>query len=91
MTSPISGDSWKRKTKKRVRWIPDAGVTGDCRIELSRDGGQTFEIIIPSVRVTKGKKAWTVKGPKTTNAVVRVVLIADPRVQGSSAGTFVIR
>ena len=82
---------WKKKTSKTVRWFADAGVTGDCRIELSRDGGQTFEVIIPLVDVLRGKKKWTVKGPATTAAIVRVVLLSDPRVQGASPNPFTIR
>jgi hypothetical protein len=89
--APAGGESWKKKTKKKIRWVADAGVSGDARIELSRDGGQTFEVIIPSVNVLKGKKGWTVKGATTTTALVRVVLISDPRIQGTSPNVFTIR
>ena len=91
VTAPIGGESWKKKTKKKIRWVADPGVTGAARIELSRDGGQTFEVIIPSVNVLKGKKGWMVKGAATTTALVRVVLISDPRIQGTSPNTFTIR
>ncbi len=89
--SPVGGESWKTKTKKQIRWFPDPGVTGNARIEVSRDGGATFETIIDSVDVVKGKKKWTVKGPTTSTAKIRVVLISDPRVQGTTPGTFTIR
>jgi PKD repeat protein len=91
ISSPIGGESWQKKTKKQIRWFPDAGVTGPARIELSRDGGATYEVIIASVDVQKGKKKWTVKGPTTTTAKIRVVLISDARVQGTTPGLFTIR
>jgi hypothetical protein len=89
--APVGGEVWTKKSARTVRWVADAGVSGDCRIELSRDGGETFEVIVASVDVMRGKRKWTVKGPRTTAALVRVVLVADPRVQGISPGPFTIR
>lgn len=40
--------------------------------------------------VVKGKKKWTVTGPATTGAIVRVVLNQDASVFGVMSGTITI-
>jgi hypothetical protein len=89
--APVGGEVWTKMSARTVRWVADAAVSGDCRIELSRDGGETFEVIVASVDVMRGKRKWTVKGPRTTAALVRIVFVADPRVQGVSPSPFTIR
>jgi hypothetical protein len=60
------------------------------RFELSRDEGQTFETVIASIPVAKGKRKWTVTGPATTAAIVRVVLNQNRDIYGVTPATFVI-
>lgn len=88
---PVGGESWKSGNKKKIRWLADPELTGDVRIEISHDGGATFETAIASVPVQRGKKRWKVTGPATTQALIRVVLISDPRIFGVSPNVFTIR
>lgn len=91
VTEPNGGESWKVGKKKKITFTAEAGVTGAVRIEVSRDGGTTFQTIIGSVPVERGKKKWKVSGPTTTQALIRVTLISDPRVFGVSPAPFTIR
>src|SRR4029079_7460374 len=85
VTKPAAGARWKIGTKKKVRFVAESGVTGDVRVELSRDGGQTFVTVVPTVAVDRRKTKVTVTGPATTQAVIRVISNADARVFGLSA------
>jgi hypothetical protein len=91
VTRPSGGERWKIGTKKKIRFLAESGVAGDVRVEVSRDGGVTFETIVASVPVTAKKAKWKVTGPATTNAIVRVSLVSDPRVFGVSPAPFTIR
>lgn len=88
---PTIGQVWKFGQKKQIKFIAPPGTVGDVRFELSRDGGQTFQTIIPSVPVTKGKKKWVVVGPATNAALIRVVLNQNPDVYGIMPATFSIQ
>lgn len=65
------------------------GITGNVRIELSRDGGFNYEIIAndyPNV----GFYNWTVTGPPTFQALIKVVSIDDSTVYDISDNFFTI-
>lgn len=51
----------------------------------------TFQTIIASVPVTKGKKKWVVIGPATNSAIIRVVLNQNPDVYGIMPAPFIIQ
>lgn len=88
---PTIGQIWKIGQKKQIKFIAPPGTVGDVRFELSRDGGMTFQTIIASVPVTKGKKKWVVIGPATNSAIVRVVLNQNPDVYGIMPAPFIIQ
>lgn len=88
---PTIGQVWKIGKKKQIKFVAPPGTIGDVRFELSRDGGMTFQTIIPSVPVTKGKKKWVVVGPATNAAIVRVVLNQNPDVYGILPAPFIIQ
>ena len=63
------------------------------RVELSRDGGATFEIVtasVPNATSTTGSYSWTVTGPATTQARVRVTWTVNGRVTDISNKNFTI-
>ncbi|MDT8323139.1 MAG: LamG-like jellyroll fold domain-containing protein [Bacteroidota bacterium] len=68
---PIGGERWEIGATERIRWTATGLV--NVRIELSRDGGQTFtEIPASSVPASPGQFDWTVSAPPTNSAIVRV-------------------
>lgn len=88
---PTIGQVWKIGSKKAIKFVAPPSTVGDVRFELSRDGGVTFQTIIASVPVSKGKKKWVVIGPATNNAIVRVVLNQNPDVYGIMPAPFIIQ
>lgn len=89
--SPAAGAALKVGGKLKLRWAADPGLEGALRIELSRDGGATFEVLFDEVPASPGKKKWKVTGPKTGAVVVRLTSLADPRSQTYVPGAFEIR
>jgi len=68
--------------------LTDADVN-NVKVELSRDNGKTFETLFANI-ANVGSACWTVTGPATTEALIRVSSISDPSVFAISDQAFVI-
>jgi hypothetical protein len=95
VVSPNTNVRWRIGSVQKIKWTHGLGGDATFRIELDRDDDGTYEELIASeVRVdsdTKGFFAWTVTGPVSGSARVRVSWTADPAVSDSSDETFQIR
>jgi hypothetical protein len=85
---PGGGEEWQVDSVQTFQWSSTA-LTGNVRIELSRDGGVTYETITPSTG-NDGTEAWTVNGPVTEHALARIISIDDTSVAAVSGGIFTI-
>jgi concanavalin A-like lectin/glucanase superfamily protein/lysyl oxidase/Calx-beta domain-containing protein len=88
VTSP-NGGTWKIGTSKAIQWT-SSGVTGNVKIELSRDDGATWAVLFASAANT-GSQSWTVAGPASSAARVRVTSVNAPAATDSSDKKFVIK
>jgi hypothetical protein len=88
VVSPNGSENWAIGTTQTITWS-SVGVTGKVRIQLSRNGGTTWTTIISSTP-NDGSQAWTVVGPATTQARIRVVSISAPAVFDISDANFTI-
>src|SRR6266446_2270322 len=84
--NPNGGEIWPLNSTQTIRWYP-TGVSGKVRIELSRDGGATWKVLVSSTANT-GALNWKVTKPATTQARIRVSSVLTPasgiRVMGTS-------
>jgi hypothetical protein len=87
--SPNGGEQWKVGTSQTIRWTSSVPNQGSVKIELSRDGGTTWQTIIGSTP-NNGSKSWTVASPTSTKCRVRVTLLSDARATGTSNANFSI-
>jgi hypothetical protein len=71
VTSPATSAAVKAGKKLKIRWTPDAGLEGTLRIELSRDGGVTFEPLFSGVAARAGKAKWRRRRPRRRSFVLR--------------------
>jgi hypothetical protein len=86
--TPNGNDVWAIGSPQTIKWISD-GITGGVRIQISRDGGSTFELIqdnVPNV----GFFNWTVQGPVTFQALVKITSNDDPNVFDMSDAAFTV-
>jgi len=93
LTSPNGGESWVIGSIHNILWTAtdDVGVTG-VDLEYSTNGGSGWSAIASGLANT-GSYAWTVPGPATTQARVRVTArdAAGHSAQAASAANFEIR
>jgi len=88
VTFPNGGESWAAGTNQPITWT-SSGVTGPVRIHLSRNGGSTWTTIIATTS-NAGSQAWSVTGPATTQARIKMVSIANSDVFDISDADFII-
>ncbi len=73
--APNGNDSWPIGNIENIQW-GSSGITGNVRIELSRDGGATYEVLFDSTANT-GSQPWVVTGPPTAQAIIRITSLDD--------------
>jgi len=86
--SPNGGENWRHGQTKTIQWTA-SGAVGNVRIDLARDGTNYTETIAADT-VNDGVDRWTVTGPATTPAKIRVCTV-DLGVCDASNGVFRIR
>ena len=80
--------SWAVGSPQTITWT-SVGVSGNVNIDLSRDDGRTWTPIASNT-ANDGTEDWTVTGPATNNAKIRVTSVDTPSVSGTS-GKFTIK
>ena len=86
VTSPTGGTAYTG-TALAIGWSTNLPAS-TVRVELSRDGGTTFEILADATP-NSGSFLWAVAGGETTSALVRVTA-TDPVAVASSSASFAI-
>ncbi len=83
VTGPSGGASAFAGTPVAITWTHNMPGVATALIELSRDGGASFEMLAAAAPNT-GSFAWIASGPDTATALVRVTLNGPPSVSGAS-------
>jgi interleukin-like EMT inducer protein len=86
---PNGGEPHVAGTNDVILWS-GAGISGNVKIEYSRNGGATWIPIYPST-VNDGSAVWTVQSPATTQALVRVTSLNKPAISDVSNANFTIQ
>lgn len=93
VTAPNTAVTWAVGSTQLIKWNHNLGTADSVKIELARDGINYTETIAPSVlnnASTTGTFNWTVTGPATTTATVRITWTASPAVTDISNVNFKI-
>ncbi|MDZ7341414.1 MAG: T9SS type A sorting domain-containing protein [candidate division KSB1 bacterium] len=88
ITSPNGGETWRVGTTQTITWI-SAGTSGQVKIELSRNGGSTWEILFANTPDDQ-TQAWSVTAPAATNCLLKISDV-DGSPMDQSDGVFAIR
>jgi len=88
VNSPNGGESWQIGNKQTITWT-SFGITGKVSIQLSRDGGATWDTIIASTN-NDGAQAWKVTGPPINQARIKVFSNTLPDIFDISDVNFII-
>ena len=93
VTAPNTALSWAVGSARAITWTHNLGAVSFVRIELSRDGGASWETLAPSVQnatATTGSFPWVVAGPPTATALVRVSWLDGPASDISNAAFAIV-
>jgi hypothetical protein len=74
VTSPNTAVNWGMGSLQQISWSHNLGAVSSFRIEISRDGGVTWEMLTGAAPANGSKTGtfnWVVSGPATTMALVR--------------------
>jgi len=88
LARPNGGERWAIGDTQAITWT-SSFLTGYVRIELSRDGGQSYTLLFDST-LNDGTENWVVSGPATGAALMRVSSLVFPTVSDVSDSTFTI-
>ena len=80
VTAPNTNVNWGVGTARVISWTHNLGVGSAVNVELSRDGGTSWETLAAGLvhtSATSGSLAWTVTGPPTQTALIRVSSAAE--------------
>ncbi|HEY7372382.1 MAG TPA: hypothetical protein VIF57_09505, partial [Polyangia bacterium] len=88
VTGPAPGASFYAGTTAAITWSTNLPASSPAVIEISRDGGGTFETVAAAAPNT-GSFAWVVTGPDAAAAVARVT-VTDPVAASATSGAFAI-
>jgi len=86
--APNGGESWPIGSSQVLSWS-FSDPTGSVRVELSRDGGATYQVLFSSTP-NDGQQSWTVTGPATAQARIRVTHRTVPTLTDTSDAPFTI-
>lgn len=89
VTVPNGGESWSIGSTHTLQWST-SNLTGNVRIELSRNGGLTFPEVLFTNTANDGMQDWTALGPATSTARVRISSVSSPTVADTSDADFAI-
>ena len=93
VTAPNTAVSWRIGTVQNLRWNHNLGLGSLVRVELSRDAGASWETLAASFANTAATSSllpWTVTGPATTSALLRVTWLGGPGVSDGSNTPFAV-
>jgi len=84
-----SGIVIPRMISQNFTWLSD-NVTGNVRIDLSRDESTNWETLVASTP-NDGSEIISILAPVTRRARLRIVSLNNPTVSDSSTGNIIIR
>ncbi len=70
IVSPNGGERWAIGDTHTIAWT-SRFMTGNVRIEISRDGGATFVALFDNT-LNDGREMWVVSGPATNAAQIKI-------------------
>jgi hypothetical protein len=93
VTAPNTAVSWAVGTARSITWSHNLGTREAVNIDESTDGGVTWTSLATNVAnsaETTGTYTWSVTGPTSTTARIRVTSASNASVFGQSAVNFTV-
>ena len=92
VTAPNTAVIWTIGSVRAITWSHNAGPSAQFQIEVSRSGvWSVIAAAVPGNGATSGSYDWTVTGPATNKAKIRVTWTANTAAKDASDVTFQIK
>jgi Calx-beta domain/Bacterial Ig domain len=91
--SPNGNANWPVGSTQTITWAHNLGSTAFVRLELSRDAGLTWSLLVAAVQSTgdtAGAFSWSVTGPTTSEAFLRATWVDGPAITDVNNAPFEI-
>ncbi len=89
ITAPSGGQMWCVGTEHDITWS-GAGFTGRVTISIDRDYPSGSWDVLFAATDNDGSETWTVTGPATSDARIRIMSDSDPDIGDTLDGDFII-
>ena len=89
VNGPNGGESWAAGSVQAIQWS-SFNVTGNVRIDLSRNGGVSFAETLFANTANDGSESWVVTGPASSTVRIRISSVDQPAVADTSNTNFSI-
>ncbi|MDD5688275.1 MAG: Ig-like domain-containing protein [Elusimicrobia bacterium] len=93
VTSPNGGETWPANSNQKVEWTIQGTwpiFVGNINIDLSTNGGTTWNTLVPSVPASNGSQVITIPNTPSTNCLIRVQSNGNGSPTDSSNANFTI-
>jgi hypothetical protein len=93
VTVPNTRVTWTIGSVRTITWNHNLGTSASMRIEVSRNGGSSWTVVassVPNSGPSAGTYNWTVTGPSTNQARIRVSWTSNTAINDRSDANFVI-
>jgi hypothetical protein len=87
VTGPAAGGSFFAGTPVPITWSTNLPASATALVELSRNGGSTYEVLAPAAANT-GSFDWVATGPGTSAAIGRVTVTAGSASASATSAAF---
>lgn len=89
VTSPNGANGWEIGSEQTITWT--SNLTGNVKIELSTDGGNSYgTTIISSINASTGSYDYTVPNLPSNQGIIKISNLADPNEFDISDDNFTI-
>ncbi|MDI6803027.1 MAG: M12 family metallo-peptidase [Bacteroidota bacterium] len=88
VTSPNGGESPRVGVPYPINW-ESQNMLGEVRVELSRNGGTSYETIIATTD-NDGSEMWTPENPLSNSTRIRILAVGNPSIFDESDNNFYI-
>ncbi len=88
VTVPNGSENWQIGGSEGIQWT-SSNITGNVKIELSRNGGSTYETLFAGT-TNDGSESWNVTGSISSAALIRITSVSIPLVSDVSDANFSI-
>jgi hypothetical protein len=85
VSAPDGGEDWRAGSSQNITWS-SANIDGNVQIQLARNGVDYSDLFASTDN--DGTEAWTVTGPGSSSALIKIIAVNDTGISDVSGAAF---